>query len=294
LRESNSITYLENESRLIYLRSPTGPGTHFKVFGSPCTPGPRKWAFEYEEKDAGRLWNKIPEDVDVVVTHTPPKGHCDGAIKDDRSGCSTLLQRLAQVRPLLHTCGHIHEARGIERIHWSPFRSDSLVDNVDYWKDPGSGNRKLSLLDLTSKSGRPLCNSAGRTRQSVPDALQCGVGDQPGLSLSGYKALQPDQGNLNPTSSLIRGALQESEALGRIEHSGAMKRRGSIQHESPCKAALDGTESRSQGHEHRAETVVINAAFLGPRINGKTIQTNKPIVVDIDLPVCKAEGDGNV
>ncbi|KAF2628128.1 Metallo-dependent phosphatase, partial [Macroventuria anomochaeta] len=151
LRESKTVTYLENKSTMIYLRKPTGPQTYFKVFGSPSTPGPGNWAFEYQEQDAGKMWSAIPKDADIVVTHTPPKGHCDAATKDDRSGCPSLLQRLAVVRPLLHVCGHIHEARGIECVRWSPSRSDSLVDSVENWQDPGSGNKKLSLLDLTSK-----------------------------------------------------------------------------------------------------------------------------------------------
>lgn len=271
---------------MIYLDSVTGPHTYFNVFGSPSTPGPGNWAFEYEEKHAEGLWNRIPEDVSLVVTHTPPKGHCDVATKDDRSGCPALLQRMVEVRPLLHVCGHIHEARGIERIRWSTSRSDSLVDSVEHWHDPGSGNKKLSLLDLTSRTGRPLGDSAGSTRQSVPDSLQRDVGGQPGLSMPGFEVLQPDQENLNATSSLSGGALQESEALGRIEDSGVVEQtRGVV----PSRAALQGdsgSKSRCARYKsRRIETVVINAAFLGPRVNGRTIGTNKPIVVDIDLPV---------
>jgi hypothetical protein len=50
-----------------------------------------------------------------------------------------------------------------------------------------------------------------------------------------------------------------------------------------------GSQSRSLRYE---ETAVINAAFLGPRVNGRTTGTNKPIVVDIELPVWM--GDGGV
>ncbi|UPX12880.1 uncharacterized protein EKO05_0003415 [Ascochyta rabiei] len=295
LRESKTITYLENESMTVCLRKPAGPHTWFRVFGSPRTPGPGKWAFEYQEQDAQGLWAEIPDDVDLVVTHTPPRGHCDAATKDDRSGCPALLRRLAEVRPLLHVCGHIHEARGIERVRWSPTHSDSLVESVENWHDPGSGNKKLSLLDLTSKSERPLGNSASTTRQNAPDSLQRGVGGQPGVSMPGIGVLQPDQDNLNSTSSLIGGALQGSEALGRIEDSGVVvgQRRGV----EPPRAALrgdSGLESRSSRHECRVETAVMNASFLGPRIDGRITGTSKAIVVDIDLPVWKAKADGYV
>ena len=36
----------------------------------------------------------------------------------------------------------------------------------------------------------------------------------------------------------------------------------------------------------RSQTTVINAAYLGPRVAGKTsVVYNKPIVVDVELPV---------
>lgn len=292
LRESKTITYLDHESTTVYLRKSTGPHTCFRVFGSPCTPGPGKWAFEYQEQDAQGFWAGIPDDVDLVVTHTPPRGHCDAATKDDRSGCPALLRRLAEIRPLLHVCGHIHEARGIERVRWCPARSDGLVESVEIWHDPGSGNKKLSLLDLTSKSGRALSNSASTTRQNVLNSLQHGVGGQPAVSTPGIGVAQPDQDNLNPTSSLIGGALQESEAPGRMEDSGVVEQRRGVE---PSRTALQGDSGsgpRSSRYEDHSETAVVNAAFLGPRIDGKITGTSKPIVIDMDLPVWTAEGDG--
>ncbi|KAF3008476.1 hypothetical protein E8E13_004609 [Curvularia kusanoi] len=281
LRESKTITYLENQSMTVYLKDPTGPQTCFKVFGSPSTPGPGNWAFQYQEKDADRLWSSIATDTDVVVTHTPPKGHCDAATKDDRSGCPSLLRRLAIVRPLLHVCGHIHEARGVDRVHWNRSRGTSLVESVEHWQDPGSGNKKLSLLDLTLKSGLPLGDSARATRQSESDSLQGGSGGQFGLSMPELGVLQPDQPNLNSTSSLTEIAIQESEASKWIEDSGVVdQRRDAV----AARAALQG-DSGGQFRSLRYETAVINAAFLGPRISGRTTGVYKPIVIDIELPM---------
>jgi hypothetical protein len=46
----------------------------------------------------------------------------------------------------------------------------------------------------------------------------------------------------------------------------------------------------------RSETLMINAAFLSPRVIGKASTFNKPIVVDVDLPIWQfaSEVDGNV
>jgi hypothetical protein len=41
----------------------------------------------------------------------------------------------------------------------------------------------------------------------------------------------------------------------------------------------------------KVETAMINAAFLGPRIPGKAMQFNKPIVVDVELPLWRFSND---
>lgn len=295
LRESSTITYLENEAAMVYLHKSTGPRTGFKVFGSPMTPGPGNWAFEYQEKDAEKSWSAVPDDADIVISHTPPKGLCDAATKDDRSGCAALLQRLAIVRPLLNVCGHIHEARGVERVVWSSACSDSPVESVERWQDPSYGTRKLSLLDLTTKSGHPLGNSVIGTRQIKTDLPRCGLGCQPCLSMPG-EVFEPDEDNLKPTSlSLTEYALQENEAAGRIEDSGVGERKRGIVVSRAALQGDSGSRSRWSRHESCIETAVINAALLGPRMNGRTTGTNKPIVVDIDLPVWQVDdGDEDV
>ena len=259
LRESESITYLENETTTIRLKSPNGPRTSFTVFGSPCTPKKWTWAFQYEPRDAGEVWSQIPDGVDVVVTHTPPHGLCDHAEKDDRTGCPALLKRLADVRPLLSICGHIHGGRGAERVTWSTTANNdgSLVQDVEYWTDAGKGNKKISLVNLTSKSGRPL----GMTRQSCySDSLGEGRRDEP----------PSGDGKAVSTSSLTDVALHESEAQENAKIEAMLK-------EEP--------RTRHNFTEQRYETVVINAAHLGPRVNGKAVGFNKPIVVDVELPV---------
>ena len=99
-------------------------------------------------------------DTDIVITHTPPKYHCDESKHAKASGCKTLRETLWRVRPSLAICGHVHEGRGAERILW-----DLDCPNVKfkeratgYWTDPslGAGNRKQCHLDLSSKSLAPL------------------------------------------------------------------------------------------------------------------------------------------
>jgi hypothetical protein len=273
LTTSPSITYLEHETATIYL--PTTQTT-FTIFGSPYSRGQRGWAFQYPPDDhlaAEKLWSKIDEDTDIVVTHTPARGFLDRATKDERTGCEGLKKRLGEVRPLVHVCGHIHEARGVERVRWKTTEEhdeeESLVEAVDFWEDPGKGSKKMSVVDLTGKTGRRIDN-AGR-------------GTWAGARSFGGDASRPQSaaGEVNATSSLDDVALRNGEAaLWRRKEGGAMECRSDV-----------GLGVAAIGA--RNETVMINAAFLGARIAGTPMVFNKPIVVDVELPVWDYASEGN-
>lgn len=276
--------YLENQAASIYLGSPKGPHTCFKVFGSPFTPKKGNWAFQYEREEAPRLWDAIPSDADIVITHTPPKGHCDGATKDDRSGCEVLYQALHRVRPLLSVFGHIHEARGVEIVRWnidSPERGSS-EEEVEVWKDPGIGSKKQSLVNLTAKGGRPLDNSAALTRCNANNDLSL-ASDAPERELGD----QSDAGQDVPpsvdksTSRLEWGVPNNSEAARKAMLGGAIAFRQVAPLSDIGLPATPDVERRTA----RRETAMVNAALLGPRIAGSAQQVNRPIVVDVGLPV---------
>jgi Icc-related predicted phosphoesterase len=59
------------------------------------------------------LYSKIPRDVDIVLTHTPPQGILDVSKRGLSGGCSCLARRLKKLNKCrLHVFGHIHEAFG--------------------------------------------------------------------------------------------------------------------------------------------------------------------------------------
>ena len=124
-QEFPSITYLNHELTEIRLTADEqGLQTRFCVFGSPYSPRKGTWAFGYSPQEAVAIWKKIPDNTDILITHTPPQGHCDRRNNGNMDGCDELLQALARTKPFLHVCGHIHDARGAERISW-----DSTVKN---------------------------------------------------------------------------------------------------------------------------------------------------------------------
>jgi hypothetical protein len=159
---SPSITYLNHSSATIRLSSPSGPHTSFSIFGSPYSPRCGNWAFSYDvppspNSDLPKLWDDIPLSTDILVTHTPPYSHLDETPTHGAAGCEALRRALWRVRPRLAVCGHVHMARGAERITWdltSPFSEAHSTA----WEDPGIRSNKLSLVDLTGRKAPPLAN----------------------------------------------------------------------------------------------------------------------------------------
>lgn len=168
-----SIIYLNHEAIDIQLAKDDGPRTKFKVFGSPYSPADGLWAFGYRPEEASRLWKQIPLDTDIVVTHTPPKHHCDKSNTRDIAGCETLRQMLWWVRPHLVVCGHIHDGRGAERVMWNLTSPDRICEEsgVRYWEDPGHNNKKQSLLNLSANGDFPLANTMYNESTSSRDAV---------------------------------------------------------------------------------------------------------------------------
>ncbi|KAH8422764.1 metallophosphatase domain-containing protein [Aspergillus melleus] len=256
---SPSIVFLRHQSALIRLTRPNGPNTVFKVFGSPFSQSPGTWAYGYESTHAAALWDRIPLDADLVVTHTPPHSHCDsravGAV-----GCKALRQALSRVRPLLAVCGHVHESLGFERVRWSQSSASSSIssnakseasvddeeeDQVVKGTLPVPGSKKQSLVDLTGRKAPRLDNHGCamiESRMSSSQDTSCPMDDQPHP-----RPCAPGQEQHSPPS---------------------------------CPPSASQTP-----RPLRRETCIVNAAILAtswPHRGGKRFHA--PIVVDLELP----------
>jgi hypothetical protein len=261
LKESSSIIYLENEAVDIRLGKASGPRTKFRIFGSPNSPRLRTWAFQYDPEAATPIWDRIPLDSDIVVTHTPPRYHCDQSGKTE--GCEALRQALWRVRPRLAVCGHIHDARGAERIRWDLSNPNVRYKEVTvgYWDDPTVGTKKQSLLDLSTRGEEPLENDGSHpSREDV---------EMGGLS-----------GVMFPT----HGMAHVVPVVNNTQVASASLARGQG---GPASSGRSDAEAL-QGRIGRCETCVVNACIMDssyPYKGSGAERYNKPIVVDIDLPV---------
>ena len=109
-----------------------------KFYGTPWQPEFCNWAFNLPR---GKLllekWKMIPNDTDVLVTHTPPYGVLDTIIPnselgDGNLGCFDLYSEVMnRINPRLHIFGHIHGSYGIETVGSTTFVNASLL-NEDY------------------------------------------------------------------------------------------------------------------------------------------------------------------
>lgn len=99
-----------------------------KFWGSPMSATFGSWAWMTHENALNELWERIPMDTDVTLIHTPPLGARDRTYFGDMVGSESLRERLKRVRPLLHVCGHIHPAYGVDAIYYEG--GQTLVANA--------------------------------------------------------------------------------------------------------------------------------------------------------------------
>ena len=114
--EKNGVTLLLNEEVVI---------DGVKFWGSPFTPTFGRWHFMLNRGPMlKQVWDQVPDDVDVLLTHGPAYGHgdlCPPYTTPQRkvAGCLDLLLRIRELyhgsngkHPKVHVYGHIHDGYG--------------------------------------------------------------------------------------------------------------------------------------------------------------------------------------
>lgn len=132
LAKDAGVTYLEEGTHEFSLSN----GSKFTVYASPYTPGSGGWGFPYQKVEdrfnspdhvspgyTSIATNPIPSNVDIVMTHGPPRSVLD-QVDGQNLGCSSLLRAVSRVKPLLHCFGHVHEGHGANIVTW---RADGTI-----------------------------------------------------------------------------------------------------------------------------------------------------------------------
>jgi Icc-related predicted phosphoesterase len=108
LKNYPTVTYLEDSSVIV---------DGIKIYGSPWQPKFYNWAFNVNRgEEIAKKWEKIPMDTDILITHGPVLGILDITNRYERVGCQDLYNKVMEIKPKVHACGHIHSARDIKQV----------------------------------------------------------------------------------------------------------------------------------------------------------------------------------
>lgn len=88
---------------------------NIKFYGSPWQPEHNNWAFNVPRGERLKnIWSNIPDDTDVLITHSPAHGIGD-VVDNIHVGCVDLFNRVCELSKnnlFLHVFGHIHNSNG--------------------------------------------------------------------------------------------------------------------------------------------------------------------------------------
>ncbi|KAI4653701.1 hypothetical protein J4E93_001468 [Alternaria ventricosa] len=192
----NGITFLKEGTHTFKLAC----GATFKIYTSPYTPLYGASAFQYPSnedrfnstgtppwaKNVGTETSTIPNDVDIVMTHGPPKYILDTTSDDQSAGCEHLRRAIARAQPRLHCFGHIHTPRRwFYQAHVLDSRREAEIDaNFDthsiskVWVGTNSAHRKGyrslppgSAQNFRENKQQTLCVNAAMEGTEEPGVL---------------------------------------------------------------------------------------------------------------------------
>jgi Icc-related predicted phosphoesterase len=119
-----------NDGSIIFLQDSEVTVDDVRFYGSPWQPRFFDWAFNLD-RGSSQLrdkWRKIPDGIDVLITHCPPYGIMDPSLDGLPVGCELLLEELMRIKPKLHVFGHLHSGFGIVEKNGIIFVNAAMCD----------------------------------------------------------------------------------------------------------------------------------------------------------------------
>ena len=135
-------TYLEGDEITI-------DGIRF--YGAPWQPEFMNLAFNLPRGEPlRRVWAKMPNEIDVLLTHTPPAGVLDTLIDGSSAGCEELAAAGDRIRPRFHVFGHIHECSGVLVRNGTTYVNAAICD--PFYRVTNPPRRFEVVLDAVTNS----------------------------------------------------------------------------------------------------------------------------------------------
>jgi len=86
-----------DDAGIIYLEDSSVTINDIKFYGSPWQINFCNWAFNLDEYELGKKWDIIPEDTDILITHSPPYGILDANKRGELCGCFSLKNNIIYI-----------------------------------------------------------------------------------------------------------------------------------------------------------------------------------------------------
>jgi Icc-related predicted phosphoesterase len=124
--KSNGVTLLIDEEITI---------EGLKIYGSPWTPRFGRWYWmKNRGNDIKLMWENIPDNLDILITHGPVNGILDFVEFDNiHVGCEELEKTVELRKPKNHIFGHIHEWGGNNIKRYNTTFYNASICNEDYY-----------------------------------------------------------------------------------------------------------------------------------------------------------------
>jgi len=117
----NNVTYLEDSGAEI---------EGIKFYGTPVQLEFCNWAFNRSEEKLAKYWEAIPDDTDVVITHSPPFNILDYSPMCGHKGSPSLANEITmRIKPKIHCFGHIHHSHGVVEQDGIKFVNASVLND---------------------------------------------------------------------------------------------------------------------------------------------------------------------
>lgn len=117
----------------------------YKFYGTPWTPTFYDWWYMASETRLDEIYGQIPEGLDVLITHGPPKWILDQNLRNDHCGSEALARHVQRAKPEHHIFGHIHQSHGEKAFNGTLFHNVAVLDD---WYAPVY---KPTIIDLEKK-----------------------------------------------------------------------------------------------------------------------------------------------
>lgn len=115
----------------------------YKIYGSPWVAQYGDWWYMIHRDALADKWKKIPDGVDILLTHQPPYMILD-KVNRGNAGCMYLRDEvLTRIKPQLHVFGHLHWCGGqYQLLGQTTFVNAAMNDEMYYC------NREPVVIDV--------------------------------------------------------------------------------------------------------------------------------------------------